>query len=121
MSFATIQSIVIMAQSTIMLIGMCLLGVTGGIETISSYRDTLVIVPVFEAAFAFGGMIVSSYEDGEIYEPGWVAMHEYGHLQQERQYGIFYIPLVVLPSLLNYIGIYRSTGIERDATERGAW
>lgn len=99
--------------TTIALIGVCALGVTGVIDDLTVYKDSILVRPQFHSAFAIGGFIISSYDRDD------VTAHEYGHLQQEKQYGILYAPLVAIPSILNYLGIYDARGIESDATRRG--
>ncbi len=112
-------SIIQFTYTTLMLIGLCALGVTGRIESVTTYRDALVVQPTIQSAFAVGGMIVTSVPPSY---PGYTELlkHEYGHLIQEREYGPLYLLLVALPSV---VGAWTSwewaPAIETLATELG--
>ena len=97
-----VNSVAHMAITTVTLIAMCVLGIAGGVENVASYNNVIVIVPTFTAAFAIGGFIVSSYDDDR------VTAHEYGHIQQERMYGVLYMVIVGIPSILNFFGVRES-------------
>ena len=90
-----ILSVISAAKTTLMLIGICLLGVTGKIDGVIMYQDVLAIHADIRHAFAYGGFIVSGTSSER------VLSHEYGHLIQERTYGPLYEVLVALPSLMS--------------------
>ena len=103
-----IISIVPMLYSTIALILICIMGVSGQIETVSTYRDAL----VFRNSGSYvggagGGFIVlnTTYSDDTV-------RHEYGHLMQEQLLGVMYIPVVAINSMLGHL-FYKGSYYER--------
>ena len=119
-----IDSIVRMATTTVILIAICILGVSGNIESVSQYRDAFVFRNTgILTGVGVGGFIILN----ESY-PDFVVKHEYGHLGQERELGALYLPLVALPSitwnLLSRAGVlpwsdYYNRWPENDANARG--
>ena len=114
-----IPSIVQMATTTISLISFCILGVSGVVTGIDDHNGTLVFRTDMQIGASIGGMMLSS-ED--------FTQHEYGHIKQQEQLGIFYIPVIVLPSVINAtmlsLGLisyydYMDTHPERWANELG--
>ncbi len=113
-----IPSVISAAKTTLMLIGICLLGVTGKIDGVIMYQDVLAIHADIRHAFAYGGFIVSGPNSENF------LAHEYGHLLQERNYGLLYEVLVALPSLISALvsdssEIHATRWFEVDATELG--
>ena len=70
------------------------MGVSGEISSVDSYRGALVFRSRTFPGMALGGMVILH----EAYPDEWIA-HEFGHLQQEKQLGALYIPLVGLVSV----------------------
>ncbi len=90
-------SMIAAAKTTLVLICICFLGVTGKIDGVIMYRDSIAIHADIRPAFAYGGFIVSGTSSERFLS------HEYGHLIQERTYGPLYEALVALPSLMSVL------------------
>jgi hypothetical protein len=102
---------------TIALLIACIMGVAGEVEATTTFRDSLHFVRSHDArvGFTFGGLIIS---------PEKAAKHEYGHVLQERQLGIFYVPIIGIGSLIGALVVssteeYLAIWSERWATELG--
>ena len=113
-----ILSVISAAKTTLMLIGICLLGATGKIDSVIMYRDVLAVHADIDNAFAYGGFIVSGVNSENFLS------HEYGHLIQERKYGLLYEFLVVVPSLISAMvsenaAAHGARWFEIEATEQG--
>ena len=113
-----IMSVMAAAKTTLVLIGICILGVTGRINGVIVYQDVIAVHADIRPAFAYGGFIVSGTSSERFLS------HEYGHLIQERKYGPLYELLVVVPSLVSALlsgseEIHQSRWFEIEATELG--
>ena len=109
-----INSVVQMATTTISLIVFCIMGVTGDVTGVSEYEGVIVFErPWWDPGISIGGFICA---------PRWFVQHEYGHVKQQEEFGMFYLPIVGLPSLLHLVfGDAANHGdlwFERDANER---
>ena len=96
-----IDSVARMAQTTIALIFAAVLGVSGLVDDVKFSGGTMVIVPNTGERWglALGGFIFHTKANDPFYGP-YVIAHERGHLEQERLLGVFYLPLVGVPSVL---------------------
>lgn len=81
--------------NTIMLIIVCVLGVSGEISSIGFYSDVMVFRTLTYGGVAVGNMILLN----EDYDNEWI-QHEYGHLKQERMLNVLYLPIVGIPSVI---------------------
>ena len=81
-----------MAQTTIALIFACILGVSGVVDNVSFADGYMLIQHDQPFGVAFGGMAFHSLP--------WRFDHEIGHLEQERQLGALYLPIIGIPSLI---------------------
>ena len=93
-----IDSVARMLQTTIALITMCILGVSGYVEEVQPYREAMAVETTLNMGWAIGGIIFV----GDLGYDAWTA-HEYGHVQQEQMLGIFYIPMIAIPSMFSVI------------------
>lgn len=114
-----IDSVVLMAQTTVALIFACILGVSGIVSDLDFTDDAMIVLHRQPWGMAFGGTAF-----GNVYNID----HELGHLAQEQEYGALYPPLVALPSvmwnLLSRAGVlpwsdYYYRWPENDADRRG--
>ena len=80
-----------MATTTISLIGFCILGVTGTVTGVSDYNGVIVF-ETEQAGMSIGGFILSPPEK---------LSHEYGHIVQQRELGVMYLPVIAIPSIIN--------------------
>jgi len=92
------DSVARMLQTTIALITMCILGVSGYVDEVRPYRGSLAVETTFNMGWAIGGFIFV----GSLDYPEWTS-HEYGHVRQEQMLGIFYIPMIAIPSMFSVI------------------
>ena len=84
-------------RGTIALLGVCLLGVSGHVESVEPYRDIFVVHTNMPIALSYGGWIVSWTDDPRVWA------HEYGHYEQESKYQYLHEFLVVIPSLVSAV------------------
>jgi hypothetical protein len=98
-----IPSVWQMAVTTLSLLGFCVLGVSGVIDDVIIYNDALVAIDYGGKSFAVGGIIFCGYDQFSDVPRGHVLSHEYGHHLQERQLGILYLPVVIIPSVIHRV------------------
>jgi hypothetical protein len=111
-----------MLTTTLTVIGIAVLGVTGNVTSIGGYSTSMEVQSrLFDGlGMAMGGFIFVGHDNDD-----WLVAHEYGHVIQRRKYGASYFALVVLPSILSF---HFSSGDERhtnrwfelEATKYGA-
>jgi hypothetical protein len=73
-----------------------ILGMAGLIDDITEYQNMPVVVVPRKNSFVLGGVAWMSPYSKSI-------AHEYGHWLQEKKYGIAYLPVVGLSSLLGHL------------------
>lgn len=112
-----INSVVVMFQGTVALLGMVVLGIFGQVEQVDTYKDSLMVHMNLRTYFAVGGIIFAG--DTRAQNPNRHHRHEYGHILQERQLGLLYLPVVAVPSILYALGIINRPYVEQWATELG--
>ena len=92
------NSIAQMAHTTLALIFACVLGVSGGMDSVTIMPDTIVFRTTQFVGMGFGGLVFLRHD-----YPAWTIDHERGHLRQENQLGILYIPIVGISSIINHL------------------
>ena len=94
-----INSVALMLQGTLALIFACILGVSGLVENVQFHGGTLVVVPDTGGRWglALGGIAFVSGANKALIS------HEQGHLKQEQLLGALYLPIVGVPSVVNYL------------------
>jgi hypothetical protein len=92
-----IDSIWRMAATTVSLLGFCILGVTGIADDVILFNGTIVAVSADTESLAIGGLIFAESTDENMLR------HEYGHILQAQQLGLFYVPFVAAPSAINRV------------------
>lgn len=96
-----IHSIALLAQGTVALIFAAILGVSGLVEDVQFHDGAMVVVPNTSQRWglALGGIAFHTEANDPFYGPYAIA-HERGHLKQEQLLGIFYLPIIGIPSVI---------------------
>ena len=91
-------------RTTIMLISVCALGVTGHVDTLTARDGYMIAETEARITMGWGGFVVMNGRFLAEY-PGAeeIARNEYGHLLQEQKYGPLHEVLVVIPSLISAV------------------
>ncbi len=85
-----------LSRTAIALIATCFLGVTGQVETLTVYRDTMVVESSYGSG-QLGGFIFVDSPSLDYFGDRLLA-HEQGHWQQEQMVGVY--SAVAIPSLI---------------------
>ncbi len=91
-----INSVIRLAQGALSLIFFAILGVTGHVDTVTTYRDSLVFVTDIGAAGFTTGEFINVHR---VYASPQLIAHEYGHVLQSRKLGWLALPLTAIPSM----------------------
>ena len=111
-----LDSVVAMVTSTITLIVVCVLGVTGLVDDMTPYMDTFVVrTDAVQGGVAVGGFILTS----ETNRDQGLVRHEYGHLLQNRMTGAAGLPLLTIGSFT--AALLYSSGLLTPSQYNNAW
>ena len=90
-----IPSAIVMIQKTVALLFAAILSISGLTRDVEIRSDALVVPIRFAPSCAFGGIafVTDSLLTTDLVN------HEIGHIRQEAILGVFYLPLIALPSI----------------------
>ena len=89
-----INSLALFIQTTVALIFAAILGVSGLVEDVQFHNGTMVVDTGEQWGLAIGGIVFASES---------LVAHEQGHLEQEKLLGALYLPVIGVPSVINYL------------------
>ena len=111
-------------QTPILIILMCISNIMGTSRFDNNFKDSMVVWMDPPASFSIAGVIVldvDALKSTGIQNIEDAKKHEYGHILQQRILGQYYIPFVVIPSVLGGIVVNGANGYTIDDYYKLPW